>query len=184
MISQTCLCSTSRTRQSRMLPRAMVGTLLMVLIGICSPAAAQSGGGEAINLLEELNRSPLPPAAPPAPSRPLRRTPLGAARCCAGRGRRGGAVWRRRLGRAATALAGGAETWRAPGLSVASGQEHRPCRAGHTAAERICGANTRRRLVHPVWRATCPGDRPRFLAAVLRRRHVGRAATFGKPCTP
>src|SRR3989442_1648783 len=43
-----CRCLTWRSQsRSRALPRAMMGTLLIVMIGICAPAAAQSGSGVA-----------------------------------------------------------------------------------------------------------------------------------------
>src|SRR5713101_7979483 len=48
VISQTCVCSTLRSRSgSGALPRVMMGTLLILMIGICAPAAAQSGSGVA-----------------------------------------------------------------------------------------------------------------------------------------
>ena len=48
MISQTCVCSTLRSRSgSGALPRVMMGTLLILMIGIWAPAAAQSGSGVA-----------------------------------------------------------------------------------------------------------------------------------------
>src|SRR5437773_7683017 len=48
VISQTSLCSTLRSRTgSGALPRAMMGTLLILTIGVSAPAAAQSGSGVA-----------------------------------------------------------------------------------------------------------------------------------------